>query len=53
MIPNASRSCFSGLAGKSIPELKEACNAEPECAGFNSAGWLKSARATARDSDSF
>merc|ERR1719355_67375 len=30
------------LAGKSIDELKEACNAKPECKGFNSAGWLKS-----------
>ena len=32
-----------GLAGKSVDELKEACNAKPECKGFNSAGWLKSA----------
>jgi len=31
------------LAGKSVDELKEACNAKPECKGFNSAGWLKSA----------
>jgi len=31
------------LAGKSTAELEEACNAKPECAGFNSAGWLKSA----------
>jgi len=31
------------LAGKSTEELEEACNAKPECAGFNSAGWLKSA----------
>jgi len=31
------------LAGKSIEELEEACSAKPECAGFNSAGWLKSA----------
>merc|ERR1719247_2884901 len=30
------------LAGKSVDELKEACNAKPECKGFNSAGWLKS-----------
>ena len=32
-----------GLPGKSVDELKEACNAKPECKGFNSAGWLKSA----------
>merc|ERR1719310_436320 len=31
------------LPGKSVDELKEACNAKPECKGFNSAGWLKSA----------
>merc|ERR1719355_642 len=31
------------LAGKSVEELEEACSAKPECAGFNSAGWLKSA----------
>merc|ERR1719377_471668 len=31
------------LAGKSTAELEEACSAKPECAGFNSAGWLKSA----------
>merc|ERR1719472_269647 len=30
------------LAGKSQEELEEACSANPECAGFNSAGWLKS-----------
>jgi len=30
------------LAGKSQTELEEACSANPECAGFNSAGWLKS-----------
>merc|ERR1719174_1307030 len=30
------------LPGKSVDELKEACNAKPECKGFNSAGWLKS-----------
>jgi len=33
------------LAGKSIVELKEACNEKPECVGFNSAGWLKSSLA--------
>merc|ERR1719377_374492 len=31
------------LSGKSVAELEEACSAKPECAGFNSAGWLKSA----------
>ena len=46
--PDAPFSRFSGLSGKSIVELKEACNEKPECVGFNSAGWLKSARATAR-----
>merc|ERR1719460_1916862 len=30
------------LAGKSQTELEEACSANPECKGFNSAGWLKS-----------
>merc|ERR1719379_2801812 len=30
------------LAGKSQTELEEACSANPGCAGFNSAGWLKS-----------
>jgi hypothetical protein len=29
------------MAGASLPELEEACSAEPECVGFNSAGWLK------------
>ena len=29
------------LAGKSQAELEAACNADPECQGFNSAGWLK------------
>merc|ERR1719161_2203339 len=33
------------LSGKSIVELKEACNEKPECVGFNSAGWLKSSLA--------
>jgi hypothetical protein len=33
------------LAGKSIDELKEACSADAECVGFNSAGWLKSGMA--------
>merc|ERR1719174_1461954 len=30
------------MAGSSLPELEEACSAEPECVAFNSAGWLKS-----------
>jgi hypothetical protein len=29
------------MVGSSIPELEEACSVEPECVGFNSAGWLK------------
>merc|ERR1740138_1732289 len=33
------------LSGKSIVELKEACNEKPVCVGFNSAGWLKSSLA--------
>ena len=32
------------MAGASLPELEEACSAEPECVAFNSAGWLKSER---------
>merc|ERR1719174_1155165 len=30
------------MMGASTPDLEEACSAEPECVGFNSAGWLKS-----------
>jgi len=30
------------LAGSSVDELKEACSNMPDCAGFNSDGWLKS-----------
>jgi hypothetical protein len=30
------------MVGASIPDLEEACSAEPECVAFNSAGWLKS-----------
>merc|ERR1719235_2455494 len=29
------------MTGASIPDLEEACSADPECVGFNSAGWLK------------
>jgi len=30
------------IKDKSVEELEEICNANPECVGFNSAGWLKS-----------
>jgi len=30
------------MAGKSVDELKEACSNMPDCAGFNTDGWLKS-----------
>jgi len=30
------------LDGKTVTELENACNADPVCIGFNSAGWLKS-----------
>jgi chromosome segregation ATPase len=29
------------MVGASIPDLEEACSADPECVAFNSAGWLK------------
>lgn len=29
-------------ADKSVEELEEICSANPECVGFNSAGWIKS-----------
>jgi len=32
-------------AGLSVEELEEKCNDQPECVGFNSAGWLKSSLA--------
>jgi len=31
------------LAGMSVEELETACSEKPECVGFSSAGWLKSA----------
>jgi uncharacterized small protein (DUF1192 family) len=31
------------LAGASVEQLEEACSEDPNCAGFNSDGWLKSA----------
>jgi hypothetical protein len=31
------------IKDKSVEELEEICNANPECVGFNSAGWIKSA----------
>jgi len=33
------------IEGASQAELEEACSGKPECVGFNSAGWLKSALA--------
>ena len=29
------------MSGADVDQLKEACSEEPECAGFNTAGWLK------------
>lgn len=31
----------SPLTGKTVPQLKEACNAIADCVGFNNNGWLK------------
>merc|ERR1719217_2020697 len=37
------------IAGASIEQLEDACSEDPNCAGFNSKGWLKSEMAPEED----